>query len=191
MAEHVCPYWIGYLLASPLRKLFQSPEKLLGPHVKTGMKVLDVGCAMGFFSLPLARLVGPKGKVYCVDVQEKMLQALRKRAIRAGLVERLEPRACLGDSLGLESLGREIDFALLFAVVHEAPDQAKLFGEISKALKPGARTLIAEPRGHVTGDAFEKTLTIAIQNGFEPFKRPPISRCHTALLVKSAIEETP
>jgi len=40
---HVCPVWVGYLLASPLRKLLQNPDKILAPYVKPGMTVLDVG----------------------------------------------------------------------------------------------------------------------------------------------------
>ncbi|MBU1207873.1 MAG: hypothetical protein KKH04_13245 [Proteobacteria bacterium] len=54
MAEHVCPVWVGYLLASPLRKLFQNPKKILEPYVQKDMKVLDVGPGMGFFTLPLS-----------------------------------------------------------------------------------------------------------------------------------------
>ena len=70
MAKRVCPVWIGYLLASPIRKLFQNPKKILYHYVKEGMMVLDIGCAMGFFSLPLSEMVGSKGKVICVDVQK-------------------------------------------------------------------------------------------------------------------------
>ena len=80
MAEHVCPVWVGYLLASPLRKIFQNPDKILSAYVKEGMKVLDIGCAMGFFSLPMARMVGSGGKVICVDIQPNMLSSLKKRA---------------------------------------------------------------------------------------------------------------
>ncbi len=77
MAGNVCPHWVGYLLASPLRRLFQNPHKILGPYVEAGMTALDIGCAMGFFSLPLARMVGETGKIVCVDVQEKMLSSLQ------------------------------------------------------------------------------------------------------------------
>ena len=52
MAEDVCPVWVAYLLASPLRKLLQNPERILAPCVHEGMTVVDIGCAMGFFSLP-------------------------------------------------------------------------------------------------------------------------------------------
>ena len=63
MAERVCPWWVGYLLVSPIRRWFEKPEEVLGPHLESGATALDVGCAMGYFSLPLAELVGPDGRV--------------------------------------------------------------------------------------------------------------------------------
>ncbi|QTA83790.1 SAM-dependent methyltransferase domain-containing protein [Desulfonema limicola] len=63
MSKRVCPIWIGYLLLNPIIKLYQNPEKILSPYVSEGMTVLDMGCAMGYFSLPLARMVGTGGKV--------------------------------------------------------------------------------------------------------------------------------
>lgn len=58
LSHRVCPWWLGYLLASPLRRLLQNPDGILKPHVKEGMCVLDIGCGRGFFSLPLAKLAG-------------------------------------------------------------------------------------------------------------------------------------
>ena len=84
MAEHLCPAWAGYFLANRLRMLPQNPYKILAPYVKEGMTVLDFGSAMGFLSLPMAQIVGPGGKVVCVDVQPKMLRVLRRRAAEAG-----------------------------------------------------------------------------------------------------------
>ena len=43
MAEKVCPIWVGYLLASPVRRLFQNPDKILGPYIEDGITVLDIG----------------------------------------------------------------------------------------------------------------------------------------------------
>jgi hypothetical protein len=64
MAGHgVCPWWVGYLLASPLRRLQYDPAALLAPYVRTGMTVLEPGPGMGFFTLELARRVGPSGRV--------------------------------------------------------------------------------------------------------------------------------
>jgi len=199
MAEHLCPVWIGYLLASPTRKLFQNPRKILvpyvnegmtvvyllasptrklfqnprkilGPYVNEGMTVADIGCAMGFFSLPLARMVGPNGTVICVDVQEKMIRSLEKRAQKAGLSGRIQ----------------KIDFALAFAVVHEVSDAAGFFSEIHKAMKPAGRLFVAEPKGHVSEKDFEITVSIAKQSGFTVADRPQIKRSRTVLLQKKS-----
>ena len=76
--HRVCPWWLGYVLVSPLRRLLEPPGKVLGPHVQPGMTVVEPGCGMGNFTLPLARMVGPSGKVICVDLQPKMIAALRR-----------------------------------------------------------------------------------------------------------------
>ena len=184
MAEHVCPVWVGYLLASPLRKLTQNPHKILTPHVREGMTVLDIGCAMGFFSLPMAKLVGPQGKVICVDLQEKMLTSLRQRAAKAGLTDRIETRLCPKDTLKIDDLAQSIDFALAFALVHEVPDAKKLFSEIHAALKPSAKLLIAEPKGRISEEHFNASLFSAQHSGFEIIDRPCIARSHAALISK-------
>jgi ubiquinone/menaquinone biosynthesis C-methylase UbiE len=184
LEEKVCPFWVGYLLASPFRRLLQDPEKILGPYVKPGMTALDVGCAMGFFSLPLARMVGERGKVICVDVQEKMLRSLRKRAIKGGVGDRIEPRLCLGHSLGLEEFENQIDFALVFAVIHEVPEPRRFFGEIWKSMKSSSKCLAAEPKWHVSAEEFEATLSIAQEEGFHVVDRPRIFRSHSVLLAK-------
>ena len=62
MAEHLCPPWVGYLLLNPLRRLLENPDKMLGQFVQDGMVVLEPGCGMGYFTLPLARMVGPEGR---------------------------------------------------------------------------------------------------------------------------------
>jgi ubiquinone/menaquinone biosynthesis C-methylase UbiE len=184
MAHRVCPFWIGYLLLFPLRKIWQNPEKILAPRVREGMTALDVGSAMGYFSVPLARMVGAQGKVICVDMQPKMLTVLKKRAGKAGVADRIEAHLAPQNSLALDKFAGSIDFALAFAVVHEVPDASKLFQEIAVALKPHARLLVAEPRGHVSDKDFVDTVSLARQNGFELAGEPKISRSHAVLLEK-------
>ena len=185
MAKHLCPVWVGYLLACPLRKWYQNPNQILAPHVTDGMNALDAGCAMGLFSLPLARLVGPGGKVVCVDLQQKMLRALEKRARKAGLIDRLETRLCDQESLGLEDLAGQIDFALAFAVVHEVPDASTFLREILETLKPGGRLLMTEPKGHVSSRAFDASVALAEQNGSRVVDRPGIAASRAVLLEKT------
>ncbi len=187
MAKRICPFWVGYLLISPLRTLMQNPQKILSRYIASGTKVLDIGCGMGFFSLPLARMVGPNGKVICVDVQEKMIKSLKKRAKKAGLADRIETRISHQNSPGLNDLNEEIDFALAFAVVHEVLDLAQFFSEIYKALKPKGRLLIAEPKGHVSEKDFEITTAVAQHNGFKIINHPEIWRSRTILLQKSLV----
>jgi len=185
MEEHVCPVWVGHLLASPLRKLFQNPEKILGPHVREGMTVADLGCAMGFFSLPLARMVGPSGRVVCVDMQDKMLSTLEKRAQKAGVRDVIETRLCKKKGLGLEDLGEGINFVLACYMVHEVPDIPGLFAEVGAALKTGGRMLVLEPKGHVSAEEFRQTVATAREKGFRVVDEPGVRRSRSALLEKT------
>jgi len=185
MAHRVCPWWLGYFLASPLRKLQQDPKAICSPFVTEGMTVLEPGPGMGFFTLELARLVGPAGRVIAVDVQPKMLAALRRRAVRRGLEGRIETRVAMDGGLGLADLAGRVDFALAFAMVHEVPDSARFFGEVAAALKGGARLLLAEPTGHVTPRDFDATLALAADRGLAVVDRPRISASHAAVLAKS------
>ncbi len=182
MAEHVCPWWIGYLLLNPLRRLAQNPQKMLAPYIEPGSIALDVGCAMGFFSLDMARMVGAEGKVVCVDLQQKMIDSLVRRATKAGVIDRIDPRVCDRSGLGLEDLGGTVDFALAFALVHEVQDVEAFFEQIHAALRPGGTCLVAEPKGHVSKNDFEETLAAAKKTGLEIGERPAMGRSHAALL---------
>jgi ubiquinone/menaquinone biosynthesis C-methylase UbiE len=71
MKHGVCPWWLGYWLISPVRRLGQNPHDILLPYVREGMTVLEPGPGMGFFTIELARLVGASGKVVAVDVQPR------------------------------------------------------------------------------------------------------------------------
>jgi SAM-dependent methyltransferase len=183
--HHLCPWWIGYLLASPLRRILLSPSKLLAPLVRAGMTALEPGPGMGFFTLELARLVGDSGRVIAVDIQPRMIEGLRRRAAKAGLLERLDTRLAPADSLGLADLNGAVDFTLAFAMVHELPAAAPFFREVALASKPGARLLLSEPAGHVTAAEFTGELQAARAAGFLPADAPFVGRGQTALLQKS------
>jgi ubiquinone/menaquinone biosynthesis C-methylase UbiE len=182
MENKVCPFWIGYLLLNPFRKLLQNPYKILQPYIKEGLHILDVGSAMGFFSLPIAKMVGKDGKVICVDLQPKMLDVLKKRAKRANLQKRIITVICQQKSLQLQEYKNSIDFILASAVLHEIPDVNNFFTELMDVLKQSGKLLLIEPRGHVTKEAFAKSTKIAQNNGFEIVNKPKVGRSHTVLL---------
>jgi ubiquinone/menaquinone biosynthesis C-methylase UbiE len=182
MAHRTCPWWLGYLLASPLRKLLHDPVKMLAPFVREGMTVLEPGPGMGFFTLELACRVGPSGRVIAVDVQPGMLAVLKRRAAKAGLAGRLDARLAQPDSMGLSDAAGAVDFTLAFAVVHEFPDAAAFFTQAARASKPGAQLLLAEPSGHVKPPEFEAELGAAQVAGFAVLDRLPVRRSHEAVL---------
>jgi ubiquinone/menaquinone biosynthesis C-methylase UbiE len=179
MAKRICPWWVGYLLASPIRRWLQDPEKILSPYVNEGMTVLDIGPGMGFFTIPAALMVGDSGKVIAVDVQEKMLEVLGKRAAKAGLGDRIVIRLCEPNSLGVSE---PIDLCLAFNVVHEVPDAGALFSQIRGILKPAGKLLLSEPPGHVSEKEFRETLALASTAGLKLVGEPKIRRSRSALL---------
>jgi 2-polyprenyl-3-methyl-5-hydroxy-6-metoxy-1,4-benzoquinol methylase len=184
MGDRVCPFWVGYLLLNPLRKLLENPTKMLAPFVREGMIVLEPGCGMGYFTLPLARMVGARGKVIAVEVQAKMLAAVEKRARKANLLDRIEFRQTKSEGLGVEDCLGEVDLAVAIHMVHEVPEQTAFFEEIWKALKPGGKLLVIEPKGHVSRTQFEQTLKAAENTGFRQDPPPGKVGGRSGLLVK-------
>lgn len=183
MSEHVCPWWIGYFLISPIRRWMQNPDEVIRPYVTPGMIVLEPGPGMGFFTLPLARRVG-SGRVVAVDIQPKMLAALRRRATKAGLIQRIETRLARPGALGIDDLKGTVDFVLAVAMVHEVPSAENFFHQAAAALAPGGRMLLAEPIGHVTEAKFGEELACARRAGLVVGNAPRIKRFQAALLGK-------
>ena len=107
MVPHVCPWWGGYFIDNRLRRLLHKPEKILAAHLQPGMTAMDFGCGMGFFAIPMARLVGSRGRVVAVDLQQKMLNVLRRRAAAAGVAEQIRTHRCEPESVGVD---QTVDF---------------------------------------------------------------------------------
>jgi SAM-dependent methyltransferase len=164
---HICPWWLSWTLVSPVRKwLGNDPELLLGSFVRSGDRVLEVGPGPGFYTVPLAKRVGPDGKVVCIDLQPRMLEALRKRLARKGLADRMETHLCSSDSLGTADRGGSMDRAVLIYVLHEMPDPRRTLAEVFDALRSGGELLLVEPKRHCPAELFAAELWAAEQVGF-------------------------
>lgn len=179
----VCPWWIGYTLLIPIRKYQHDPYKILGPHIKQGMTVMDYGCAMGYFSIPLAKMTGSHGKVYCVDIQDKMLTKLKKRSVKYNVSSVIKPLQ-VGKDYDTIKLQGKLDFILIFMVVHEVPDKKQLFTDLYSMTKAGGKVLFAEPKGHVTSEDFEKSINYARDAGFKLSEEKPLKKGLNAFLIK-------
>lgn len=180
--KHTCPWWLCFTFDNLVRRLFQDPQQILRPYVTEGITVLDIGPGMGYFSIPLARMVGPRGKVIAVDIQPEMLRALQKRAKRAGVDERIAIHLCKADSLGLNI---EADFALAFWMLHEVSNPSSFFKEMRSVVKPSGKLLVSEPVIHVSQKMFAKNIGIAISSGFKVIAEPKIFLSRSTLLAVS------
>lgn len=183
MKDKICPWYLGWFLASPVRTLLYNPQKLLRPYLREGMTALDIGSGMGFFTLPMAELVGKQGRVVAVDVQPQMLDGLRKRAEKKQIVSRIQTQLCGRSSLNLDTLSRSVDLALLFAVVHELPDPGQAFAEVYQTIKPGGLVIFSEPDKHVSRQDFEQSVAMALAAGFMVKEWVTVRATHCVVLM--------
>jgi ubiquinone/menaquinone biosynthesis C-methylase UbiE len=179
--NHVCPWYCCFTFDNVFRKLVQDPGKILGGYLKPGYHVLDVGPGQGYFSIPMARMVGEGGQIIAVDIQKKMLDALELRARKAGLSERIATKLVTGANYGLNA---EIDFALAFWMLHEVPDKKALLQSVFTGMKDNALFLVAEPYLHVTNKMLEESTALARAAGFRVVDKPNIFFSRAVLLRK-------
>jgi 2-polyprenyl-3-methyl-5-hydroxy-6-metoxy-1,4-benzoquinol methylase len=177
--KHVCPSWLCFTFDNPLRRIFQDPYKILSPYIKPGYTVVDIGPGKGYFTIPMCKLVGRKGRVIATDIQEKMLRALHRRASEAGLAANLTTNFSKPNDFCLDV---KADFVLAFWMVHEVPELMNFFVNVKEIMKPEALFLIAEPLFHVTRRSFNITLRTAQEMGFKIVDRPEISFSYAAML---------
>ena len=166
-----------------LRHLLYQPDRFVSQYVGTGDTVLDIGCGPGFFTRPIARKVGDTGLVIAVDVQEGMLDMLRERAGKEGLLSRIRLHKAEPDSLGLAG-PEQISVAFAYYVVHEVPDPIRLMKEVYTLLVPRGKFLIVEPKFEVSGPEFEKIIAVAVTAGFRRVGSPHVFLSRAVLLRK-------
>ena len=182
--NHVCPWQAGGLLTISLRKLFNNPNKILMPCLSEGMSAADIGCGMGFFTVPMSKIVGEHGKVIAIDIQQKMLDGMKRKAMKSGCTN-ITPHVCDASSLHAEQWKLSLDFVLLFWMLHEVPDAERLIREIHEMLAPGGRLLFVEPIVHVGKSGFQKSISLFKECGFTLIDNPKISISRAAAFQKS------
>jgi ubiquinone/menaquinone biosynthesis C-methylase UbiE len=179
--QPTCPWWFLFTFDNPLRKLYQNPEGILSPYINRGDTVVDLGCGMGYFSIPAANLVGEHGKVIAVDLQLRMLEGLKHRADKGNLRERINLHQCSQNEIGYSG---PADFVLAFWMLHEVHNSKEFLGQIWDMLRNQGRLLIVEPFIHVSGGKFQQTETETLQTGFLIEDRPKIGISRSLLVRK-------
>lgn len=178
---HLIPSWLVPLLALPMRAWFDPPDRLVGPLLAPGLRILEIGPGSGFFTVPMARAAGPGGRVVCVELQAPVRRRLQAKLARLGLAW-AEVRPCGPDELQVPDLDGSMDLAVAIDVLHETPEPRRTLEQAFRVLRPGGRLLVLEPRGHCPERLFRAELAWAREAGFReaPFDLP--SRRFGALL---------
>lgn len=165
----VCPHQFSFMLDNIFRRLIQHPKRIVGEYIRPGDTVIDIGCGPGFFSIDMAGMVGERGKVIAIDLQEHMLLKVKLKAMRHEVLERMEFHQCQTESIGLN---RKADFILAFYMIHETPDPKRFLMEMSGMLKGNGRLLVVEPKMHVSQQMFEAMLKDAEEAGLKAVDFP-------------------
>ena len=125
--------------------LFSNPRRLLkNIPLKEGMTVVDYGCGIGRYTLPVAELVGLKGKVFAVDIQPLAIKTVKEKAARHGLTN---VETILVDSYNTEIQDSSSDIVLLIDTLHMIEDCDALFQKIYRILKQDG--FIFMDKGHL------------------------------------------
>lgn len=160
-ALHRASVWLTEVFDRTLRPLMHDPERIVHPFVGPGDRVADIGCGAGYFSPALSRLVGPHGELLVVDAQEAMLERAFRRVredptARSGFTGVLVS----GDELQLPP---NIDFALMFWVLHEVEECTEYWRTLRHAIRPTGKVLVTEPHFHVNARRWEEELAPATE----------------------------
>jgi predicted methyltransferase len=125
------------LLESPDRAAWQKPDQIMDAlGIADGSRVADIGAGAGWFSIQLARRVGPNGVVYAEDVQRPMLEAIRRRVSREGLQN---VQAVFGTSTEPNLPKGALDAILMVDVYSEVEQPVAFLRTLAVALKPNGR----------------------------------------------------
>jgi ubiquinone/menaquinone biosynthesis C-methylase UbiE len=179
--NNVCGVERAGALDLKFRKLLQNPQKILKPYIMEGMTILDVGCGPGYFTIEMAKMLCGSGKVIAADLQDGMLEIVKKKVANTSLQNIIEFHKCESDKIGLT---KECDFILVFYMLHEVPNQTTFLKELYSLLKPEGKVLIVEPKFHVTKKDFENSMDIMKNKGFNVVEEPKIFFSRSALIIR-------
>jgi len=136
------PPIVAYFLNSPLRRKMQPPEKVVGwMDIRPGLQVLELGPGPGTFTFEAAKLAGPEGQVYAVDIQPQMIAKLEAEIKRRG-VSNVSPKVASAYELPLPD--QSVDRAFMITVLCEIPDRQRALGEIKRVLQPDGLLAVGE-----------------------------------------------
>jgi len=149
-------------------RVLQPDRVLRAVGVEPGMTLGEVGAGRGYFTVKLARAVGPTGRVLANDIDSGALAALEDRCRREQL-ENVE--TVLGEAVDPLLPDRTLDMVFMVYAFHDIDDQVALLGNLARSLRPGATVVVLDEDPEVTGDhhflATDTIIGLFRQAGYE------------------------
>lgn len=137
------------LLEAPDRDLWQRPDQVMDAMgIADASVVADIGAGSGWFTIRLARRVGPQGLVYAEDVQLEMITAITRRVQREGLTN---VKPVVGQNSDPHLPARSFDAILIVDAYHEVEDRVTMLANLARALKPQGRIGVVDFKLDGTG----------------------------------------
>ena len=138
----------SFILSSPLRRLFENPYSILREFIKEGMTVLDHGSGPGFYTIPMAKLVGEKGTVYAVDSDKRSIEKLQRKLKSLGMNNVV---TYVSRDLSIIPSG-SVDFVLSKDVLCCTVLHRELAMDIERVLKRGGKAYVTVRLGKLGKD---------------------------------------
>lgn len=150
----------------------------------------DIGCGIGYFTIPAAKILNPGNIIYALDTSAVMLEGLKERALESGVSNIITIQT---EEYDLKLPDEVISFGLLVNVFHEIEEKQKFIQEIKRVLKPEGCLAIIEwkkesmemgpPVSHRL--SAEEIITILERENFKPYSKMEINGTYTALVFKA------
>lgn len=136
------PAFATRLIDNPFRRKIQNPKKIAERmHLEPGMQVLEVGPGKGSYTKAVAKKILPEGKVYSIDIQEKVIETLKKR-LKKEAIDNIIPK--VDDAYNLSFDDESIDRIFSIACLPEIPDPVRVLKEFKRVLKPDGIITLSE-----------------------------------------------
>ena len=139
------PAFIGRFLDSNIRRAMQPQAALIRRSgIQPGMRVLEIGCGSGAYTLEIARAVGATGKVVALDIQPGMLEQLKNKLTRSENTDIRNVEPLLASACQLPFQNGSFDAAFMITVLQEIPDKWRALAEVRRTLRPGGIVAVTE-----------------------------------------------
>jgi ubiquinone/menaquinone biosynthesis C-methylase UbiE len=132
----------AFVMDNFVRRMFLPAEKLVSKYVTPSTMVADLGCGSGYFTLPMAKLIGSTGKVYAVDFDPKAIEHLKKKAANHGYEKVIETH--VGSAAEIDFLASDsVDFVFAHGLLCCMKDHEGAVGQMNRILKPEGRAYLS------------------------------------------------